>query len=171
MSYLTPMMSSSELSLLEKYVTSRTSVCEYGSGGSTAWLSQRAKTVYSIEHNAEWYERTTRSLSLILYKNVEIRLVQNAKSWDSTTDGSYEDFEEYIRAPEKSDIDFTFFFVDGRARVECCKFISEKFPDATVAFHDYINRANDTEHNYARVLKYLDLIEEVDTLAIFRTKR
>lgn len=168
MSLLSPMISQEELSLLEKYINKEDVLCEYGSGGSTRWFSQRVERVYSIEHNEEWFKKT--SDSLIDCSNAHLQHVPNSPSWDPSTEGSYKEFMNYVNFPENLNVKFSFFFVDGRARVDCCRFISEKFPEATVAFHDYTNRAYDAEHNYARALNYLRLVETAGTLAIFKSK-
>jgi hypothetical protein len=164
---LLPMMQLEELNLLEKYLDKEKVICEYGSGGSTNWLSERTKFVYSIEHNKEWYDKTKSSLSN--RENVEIFYVPSF-NWDPSTEGNIDSFENYINMPGTLNIDFSFFLVDGRARVDCCRFISKKFPTAIIAFHDYTNRANDVEHNYSRVLEHLTLIETCKTLAIFKKK-
>ena len=49
--------------------------------------------------------------------------------------------------------------VDGRARIDCCKLISEKFPNSIIAFHDFINRQDDGIHDYGKVLEFLEILK------------
>lgn len=170
MSNLQPMMHYDELELLRKYVKYSDIICEYGSGGSTLWLASHAQKIYSIEHNIEWHKKVTNKLIDTNISNATVYHVSHDSKWISSTDGDYSTFKDYIEFPKSLGINFTFFLVDGRARIDCCKFISENFPHALVAFHDYENRAYDEEHNYCRALCYLQIVETVKTMAIMKLK-
>lgn len=45
---------------------------EFGSGCSTLWLSQRVKTLISVEHDEKWYERVKTILKEYNVKNVDL---------------------------------------------------------------------------------------------------
>src|SRR5438876_5538528 len=47
---------------------------EYGSGGSTLFLAQRIKFLYSVEDNPEWFERVSDRLKEKKITNVNIQL-------------------------------------------------------------------------------------------------
>jgi len=49
-------------------------VYEYGSGGSTLWLAQRARQLISVEDDPDWYEAVLAGLSA-LELNSEVKLV------------------------------------------------------------------------------------------------
>src|SRR5215203_492131 len=51
-----PWFSYAAIDFLEKYIKREMTVCEYGSGGSTLFFAERAKSVYSIEDNAKWFD-------------------------------------------------------------------------------------------------------------------
>ena len=97
-------------------------VFEWGSGASTRWLSTRADTVTSIEHDKEWFEL----LSDLKDDNTFPKLVEST----DTPSGSptfpsfkrgYEnkEFKDYVQAiklyPQKYDL----IVIDGRARMDC----------------------------------------------------
>jgi hypothetical protein len=168
MNDIVPMMSKSELFLFEKYLSKDHVICEYGSGGSTKWIANKVNFIHSIEHNAEWFNKTSENTKNL--KNVKIWHVPPVAWWNSKTEGTFEEFENYINFPLNIKTDFNLFFVDGRARVACCNFIFNNFPNATIIFHDYVNRAYDKEHNYSLVLNQYKMIECQDTLAIFKSK-
>lgn len=76
-------------------------VFEWGSGGSTEWLSRRANHVWSVEHDKKWYDRLL-ALSL-----------DNTSYFHLPLDKSYEDAIRNVRPI----IDIV--CVDGRRRVRC----------------------------------------------------
>jgi predicted O-methyltransferase YrrM len=81
---------------------------EWGSGGSTLWLSQRTKSVVSLEHDADWAEQGRKDLAKWGIENVT--LVHLA------LDGGY---VEYI--DQFPDEHFDLIMVDGRRRSDCLR--------------------------------------------------
>lgn len=69
-----PWFSYAAIDFLDGFVRPSMSVCEYGSGGSTLFFSQRAKSVLSIEDNAKWYELVSRRLQEKAVSNVTLKL-------------------------------------------------------------------------------------------------
>lgn len=79
---------------------------EWGSGGSTLWLSQRTAQVITLEHDAEWHKSTGDELRKYGIKNVE--LIHKPLG---------QGYAEYIlRYPNES---FDVIMVDGRERAQC----------------------------------------------------
>jgi len=79
-------------------------VFEWGSGGSTLWLAQRAGLVISAEHNQEWADKTQGELAQYGLGNVTIRYQPNIGLYaDSITDFA----------------SFDLVSVDGRNRANC----------------------------------------------------
>jgi len=79
-------------------------VFEYGSGASSIWWGSRSKSLTTIEHVPEWYER----VGMMLPANAVIALAVNR--------------EDYVRAVRGREYDV--IIVDGMAdtysRLECC---------------------------------------------------
>ena len=79
---------------------------EWGSGGSTIWLSQRTKSVITLEHDREWVEKTKAELDKYGITNV-------ALIWRQLDRG----YVEYIDSfPDEH---FDIILVDGRRRSDC----------------------------------------------------
>ena len=79
---------------------------EWGSGGSTLWLSQRCATVVTLEHNREWYESTLSELSRYGIPNVDLVYRELGQG--------YSDY--ILRYPNEF---FDVISVDGRERAAC----------------------------------------------------
>ncbi len=69
-----PWFSYGSIDFLEEFLKPSMTVCEYGSGGSTLFFAKRTQKVYSIEDNAEWYERVSRRLKEKQIANVTLTL-------------------------------------------------------------------------------------------------
>jgi SAM-dependent methyltransferase len=57
-----PWFSYAAIDFLDGFLKPNMSVCEYGSGGSTFFFARRVKSVYSIEDNAEWFNRVSEKI-------------------------------------------------------------------------------------------------------------
>lgn len=118
---------------LESYLKPNMSVFEYGSGGSTIFLSRKVNELISVEHDKVWYCQVSSVLSkrgilncTLLLRKPEKKIsgettVYNCKSYTSTS-GKYVgmSFENYVRSIEEyPDRGFDLVIVDGRARLSC----------------------------------------------------
>jgi len=90
---------------IEKRLSKEFDLFEYGSGNSTLFYSQRVKTVTTVEHDKEWFERMGSSVS----GNVHLVF----RSLDSG--------ENYVQAALEAGKKFDIIIVDGRKRVDCIK--------------------------------------------------
>lgn len=109
-------------------------VFEWGSGGSTLYLSARVKELVTVEHDREWFERVRERMREKNHTNwtgvlTEPEMVENSKSrsaelWSDyfSSDDRYHGscFEKYAkRIEEYPDGAFNLVLVDGRARPSC----------------------------------------------------
>lgn len=103
----TPLLTKKAIQLLEDLLEKKTDakVLEFGSGGSTIWISQRTKNLISIEHTAEWYKIVQEHLN----KNPNCNPV-DLKLLSQPYDGICENFPDSF---------FDIIIVDGRDRVKC----------------------------------------------------
>jgi len=79
------------------------SVFEFGSGMSTHWFAERCRTVCSVEHNFDWYEkiaRGTKSNARLLFEPER---------------------EGYVSSIDKADGPFDIVLVDGKYRTDCVR--------------------------------------------------
>jgi hypothetical protein len=94
------------IDFLDDYVKPHMTVCEYGSGGSTLFFARRAKWVYSIEDNAQWFNLVSNRLRDKSIGNVTLKL----HSWDFKHPSGFE-HSQYLHAiPEAG---FDVIVVDG----------------------------------------------------------
>lgn len=108
-------------------------VFEYGSGSSTLFYAQKVKRVVSVEHDQSWYNKIVGSKP----SNAEMIFTQ------LSTDG------EYARKASTLNEKFDIIIVDGRDRVNCCKYSLDALSPRGVIVLDDSERS---AYNDARIL-------------------
>jgi hypothetical protein len=118
-------------------------VFEWGSGASTAWLSRRAGSVTSIEHDAAWAE----IVRPVLPENAAVEVVEPRPATGlageqlSEKDGfAGLDFHAYVEAIDKTDGTFDLIVVDGRARGACFAHAITRLAPGGVLVFDNVDR-------------------------------
>jgi len=119
-----PWMTYPFISFLKPRIKNTFEIFEYGSGNSTIFFAQRAKNVYAIEHDIDWYNR----MKSIVAKNVTLI------------------FEElhyggkYCNKVMEFDGLYDLIVVDGRDRVNCCLRAPKALKNDGVIILDNSNR-------------------------------
>ena len=118
-------------------------VFEWGSGASTVWLSRRAGSVTSIEHDAEWAEM----VAPVLPGNAVVRVVPPVPAvGDPDEELSRKpgfaglDFADYVAAVDDTDGTFDLVVVDGRARNACFHRALSRLAPGGVLVFDNVDR-------------------------------
>jgi len=101
-----PWFSYSAIDFLEEFLKPTMTVCEYGSGGSTLFFSQRTASVYSIEDNAKWYEWVSQRLKEKRVGNATLKLCP----FDFKNPAGFEQSEYLNAMPQQK---FDVIVVDG----------------------------------------------------------
>lgn len=121
----------------------RARVFEWGSGASTVWLSRRAGTVTSIEHDGEWAD----IVEPVLPTNAVVRVVAPVPAvggpGEQLSDkAGFEglDFGGYVAAVDDTDGDFDLVVVDGRARTACFRRAVTRLASGGVLVFDNVDR-------------------------------
>jgi len=118
---------------LASYLQKDHRVFEWGSGGSSLWISRRVREIISVEHDHAWYRRVEEALLNNNIHNCKLVLVEPEPllcSKDKTTiptiyaseTRKYKNmsFERYARTIESFDDEsFDLIVVDGSARSAC----------------------------------------------------
>ncbi|HEY83015.1 MAG TPA: class I SAM-dependent methyltransferase [Dehalococcoidia bacterium] len=115
---------------LESYLKPDMTVFEYGSGGSTIFLAQRAKELISIEHDKEWYNLVSSALRKKGISNCKYFLHEPEKIFGETPSYGCQSYTStrmkgfslmnYVKSIERyQDGSFDLVIVDGRARASC----------------------------------------------------
>ena len=162
-----PCMDDREIKFIESFLSKDKDFLEFGSGGSTFYFADKVKNLISIEHDEYWCSQMTQKLNEKQVKNAEILFAAPTSQWVSSEfpwNFRSVEFNSYIKAPEYirrnfPDFKFDVVLLDGRARVECAKFIYPYLTDdAVVIMHDYIDR-----HRYYAILDWYEEIDSVKT--------
>ena len=161
-----PDMRESNFKFIEKYLGKDKNLLEFGSGGSTVYFAKKVKKLIAVEHDPYWVQKVSENLKEQDIENVSLIYApanQPFELGETPKTQRQIEFYDYIRAPEvikKNIPDFSYdvVFIDGRARIECAKYI---FPflheNSVVILHDYKGR-----QRYRAVLEWYDEIDKID---------
>jgi hypothetical protein len=170
-------LSENEKTFFDRAVRVSRNYLEFGSGGSTLRALQKSKAkIYSVECDPCWLARMRRYLIFRFFeeKRLFVTMVDIGPvgKWGyPQVDADKNLFPFYSSAifdrlsSEKIDL----VFIDGRFRVACCLMSILKFhknSNLRILIHDFCNRPE-----YHTVLKYLDMDDCADNLALFSIKK
>jgi hypothetical protein len=130
---------------IDRFLASRPGarVFEWGSGASTVWLSRRAGSVTSIEHDAEWaaIEKP------VLPDNAVVRVVpavaahgRPQEELSGKVGFAGLDFADYVAAMDDLPGSFDLVVVDGRARNACFQRAVSRLRPGGVLVFDNVDR-------------------------------
>lgn len=107
----TPLWAPEAIDHISEFIkkTPRAKVLEFGSGGSTVWLSQYDAIITSVENDQEWFNEVQSAI----IKNNNIRLILRDRPYFNIVD----EFEDGY---------FDLVIVDGRDRNDCVKAVLKK---------------------------------------------
>ena len=151
----TVMMDRDSVKLLCSVLKPSQDVLEWGSGGSTLFYSKFVKSWNSIEHDLAWAKQVSqKKIPNVVYHSVPVE-------WDISkwccSDGTYEEFKEYVEYPKSLNRKFDVVLVDGRARVACAYSVIRNNllkPNGVVIIHDW------EREYYKEVLKSFNIVAE-----------
>lgn len=113
-------------------------VFEFGSGASTVWLSKRAASVISVEHDAAW----ARVVRPHIDDRTDLRLVEPDGAFDpdyasERADSASLSFRAYASAIDVETEAFDLIVIDGRARAQCLRHaVRHLAPGGLILFDD-----------------------------------
>ena len=175
----------------EEYIKDKNKVLEWGSGTSTLYFSKIVKQFVSIEHNMEWYNRISSQITdnveyyyiaphgfkndEELDKNVpdllcranDPVLIDGITHWKTRDGFDWHCGIDYIRKPLELEYrDYDVVIVDGRCRAMCAYIAKYLIKDGGyLIFDDFKSRTY-----YHGILKYYEVIDGGDTLAILKVR-
>jgi hypothetical protein len=122
-------------------------VLEFGSGGSTLYFKENVSYVYSVEHDAKWFEvvksicRTSNNIELNL---ITPELDKNAPEKYRSKHGLFSEgqsFRNYSHgADHLQDAYFDLLLIDGRARSTCLENSISKLKPGGILIFDNSDR-------------------------------
>ncbi len=151
------------------------SVFEYGSGGSTIFLSKKVSELISVEHDENWYNQVARTIAREGILNCEYilakprknisgeRLPYGCESYTSTLKKYRRmSFKKYVLSIEKyPDSNFDLVIVDGRARASCISHAISKIRPG-----GYLMVDNSDRQLYFEAISLLDDYKRIDFFGI-----
>lgn len=136
-------------------------VFEWGSGASTAWLSQRAGRVVAVEHDPGWADQV-RGLVGSTARVLTVPAVPSpGQGGTPSSKPGFEglDFTSYVHAIDDQPADLDLVVIDGRAREACLARAVEHLADDGIIVFDNVDR-----------LRYRDAIASVPGLEVRWTR-
>lgn len=115
-------------------------VFEYGSGASTIWLSRRAGTVHSVEHDEGWLALMQNRIAG--YDGIALTHMPADQNWSNDPRyQSYKEgyegqsFEKYAKVITTTNQLYDLIVIDGRARAACLEAAQEHLaPGGMIVF-------------------------------------
>lgn len=150
---------------------------EFGSGGSTflALLKTNIPHIFSVESDMGWLEHL-RKWNCITTSEKDKRLHFLHINIGKTGDWGYPVetekkalFPNYSSLPfeQKQKVKFDSVFIDGRFRVACAlQTILNSDANTKILMHDFTFRPE-----YHVILDFLDIVDVMDTMALFKLKK
>jgi hypothetical protein len=137
-----PWVTYSFIDFIKDRITKEHNIFEFGSGNSTIFYAKLAGSVYSVEHDKDWFERSSK-INLPNVKMIQCDLVPGGA---------------YCKSAAPTGKKFHVIIVDGRDRVNCCKQAVESLAENGVIVLDDSERAEYAEAHVflkAKGFKYL----------------
>ncbi len=169
-------MSKNERAAFDRVISKSKNYLEFGAGGSTIRALQKSNTkIYSVESSLDWIQFMRNYIVVRFFENKRLTFfnvdIGKTKFWGYPDGESSKHLfphysESVFESLDSKSLDVV--FIDGRFRVACTlSTILNLYPNTnhTILIHDFWIR-----EEYHSVLKYLDLIEKVDTLGVFKIK-
>ncbi len=169
-------MSKNERGIFDGIINKSRNYLEFGLGGSTIRALQKSKAnIYTVDSSLEWIAYMRQYLIFRYFENKRLFIfpvdIGPTCKWGHPESDDFKNrFDSYssnvFKLIDAERLDLV--LVDGRFRVACtlkCILECHNNDDLKILIHDFWNR----EH-YHVVLKYLDVVDKVDTTGIFSIK-
>lgn len=137
-----PWVTYSFIDFIKERITKEHDIFEFGSGNSTIFYAKLARSVHSVEHDKDWFEKSSK-INLPNVKMIQCDLVPGG---------------DYSKSAAGTGNKFHVIIVDGRDRVNCCKEAVNSLTDDGIIVLDDSERTEYQEaHSFlkAQGFKYL----------------
>ena len=136
---------------LETLIKPEMNVLEFGSGGSTMFLRNKVNSIYSIEHDAIWFQEVEKNIADHPKVKLNLHIPEKENNQDfpeiyKSVNGMYCDgltFRDYAHAadhlPENS---MDLLIIDGRVRPACLIQTISKLKPGGILLFDNTERAS-----------------------------
>lgn len=169
-------MLKNELEILHKHIDSSTMYLEFGSGESTVYAAgaKSIKHIDSVESSEEFVEENLKSKSVVVEALESGKLTLNVIDIGKTGLWGFPVNKEkkhlwpnYSLSVFSKKSEHDLVLVDGRFRIACTLNAILNTPrNCKIIIHDFW-----ISPEYHKLLRYLDLLERADTIAVFSKKK
>ena len=165
-----PHMSAAEITQLELQLAGRTSLLEFGCGGSTLVAARQVQKIVSVDSDPAWLADVGTNLA-----RAAIDFTPYHADIGPTREWGYPADERRLRDWPRYHVNVwrhlagspDAVLIDGRFRVACLlQSVIHCKPDCILMFHDFFDRPH-----YHVVLRHTEVLARVDTLAVMRAKQ
>jgi hypothetical protein len=153
--YEIPWMSFAAIEYLKTWLHKDMLVYEYGSGGSSLFLSSRVRHLYSVDHDGSWFKDVEAIIEKKNINNISYAFIKPEPVSGTDKDCSHPEhylscmgefknlsFEKYVKSIDHHPHDyFDLVIVDGRARPSCIKHAIPKIKKGGVLLLDNADRS------------------------------
>lgn len=165
-----PHMTAAEVTQFELQLAGLSSLLEFGCGGSTLVAARQVQRIVSVDSDPLWLAKVHAEIAREAVEFTPVHIdIGPVGEWGYPADESrLRDWPRYhTRIWQRMGGSPDAVLIDGRFRVACLlQAIIHCKPDCVFLFHDF----NDRPH-YHRVLRHVDVLTRVDTLAVLRAKQ
>jgi hypothetical protein len=164
-----PHMTTAETTQLELQLAGLGSLLEFGCGGSTLVAARQLRRIVSVDSDADWLAKVQADMATAPVEFTPVHIdIGPVREWGYPADEQrLRDWPRYhaqIWRGMSGSPDAV--LIDGRFRVACLlQSVIHCKPDCIFLFHDFAER-----DYYRVVLKHVDVLARIDTLAVMRTK-
>lgn len=146
-----PRLAEGAIKFLDKYLTKKMNVFEWGAGGSTIWIAERVKHIYSVESQEHWVKFLSGVIKEKGLKNITLYYQPTKVSLQLTEFTTLpNDYYNYI---EKLKMKFDAIIIDGEtySRNECMKIaLPYLAKGGVIVFDNYAHFLFDRARQYIR---------------------
>jgi len=165
-----PQMTAAEVTQFELQLAGLSSLLEFGCGGSTVVAARQVRRIVSVDSDPAWLAKVQADVAREVVEFTPFHVdIGPVAEWGYPADESrIRDWPHYhtdIWRNVQGSPDAV--LIDGRFRVACLlQAIIHCKPECVFLFHDFQDRPH-----YHGVLRHVDVLARVDTLAVMRAKQ
>lgn len=160
---MNPSFNKNDLMMFKAYVAKATNYFEFGSGGSTVYVSKQKniKSITSVESCREWHDNVKKLITHPNIKYIFINMNTLPDTWGYP--GEYSTRDSWVSYSSALNNSVDLILIDGRFRVACALKCFTTISNSTIVlFDDFLNRPE-----YHIVLDYYTIINKtVDNVMV-----
>lgn len=169
-----PRMAPNAIKFLDSYLTKDMIVFEWGAGGSTTWIAERVKHIYSVEHCSYWYKFLSDKMITEGLFNITLYHCPTETKLPSDVDRG-QALPTYYKPIEDLGMKFDVIIIDGitNSRNKCMEKAIKylKDPGGIIVFDDFASFRFDQSRKMIREWQITNYSKGGNTTAVLKRGR